>query len=62
MKRVLLGMLAALAALAWPAVALADIADPGGIRGGGTLVWVLVIAVIVIVAAILILVLKKRKK
>ena len=27
--------LAALAALAWPAVAMADIADPGGIRGGG---------------------------
>ena len=62
MKRILLGMLAALTALAWPAVAMADIADPGGIRGGGGLVWILVIAVVIIAAVVLFFVLRKNKK
>ena len=61
MKRALV-YLVALAALAWPAVAMADIADPGGIRGGGGLVWILVIAVIVIAAAVFFIVLRKKKK
>ena len=60
MKRVLLGMLAAMAALAWPAVAMADIAGPVERHAG--LIWVLVIAVVVIAAVVLFFVLKKKKK
>ena len=61
MKRALIGILAALAALA-PAMAFADIAAPTVMERGGTLIWVLVIAIIVIVAAVLFFILRKRKK
>ena len=62
MKRALIAILAALAAL-MPATAFADVAPGPFDRGGmGPVVIVLIIAVIVIVAAVLFIVLKKRKK